>query len=216
MINGKKISLKYTTLLLLVAAIFVTCVKPPSYPNEPSITFDNLRLIDNEFGFDTIILTVYFKDGNGDMGLTADEIDAPYNAYEIQKDNAGKTLKFGDVGTPAFNFWDYEIINGDTIYVLRNPHFFNFLVEFYVKNSNGEFEHKEYRQWCIDQGVCIPFHGRYEPISDWDREEPLEGTISYTMSSTQFPKGDMFFKISLYDRALNLSNEVSSDTISIQ
>ena len=57
----------------------VGCLTPPDYPDEPSIEFKAFDVIRNArprpfTPVDTLKITVSFKDGNGDLGLTADEI----------------------------------------------------------------------------------------------------------------------------------------------
>ncbi len=210
---------KYTILLLAIPILFFGCKRPPDYPDIPEITFESIEYIEadgmNSF-FDTIRLAVYFQDGDGDLGLNADQIDDPYNPYNVELDINGDSIRFGDPGATSFNFYDYEVVGSDSFKVERNPHFFNFLVEFYEETSPGTFEHKDYRNWCINNNVCIPFHGRFEPLSEGSKTEPLEGTISYSMLSSQFPKGNVKFKIKIFDRSLNESNTVESTIINIK
>ncbi len=63
------------------------CLTPPDYPDEPSIEFKEFEVIRNArprpfSPVDTFKITVSFKDGNGDLGLSDDEIQnqpPPYN-----------------------------------------------------------------------------------------------------------------------------------------
>ena len=58
------------------------CLTPPDYPDEPSIEFKSLTRTRNTpprpfVVTDTFAITVSFRDGNGDLGLTADDILQP-------------------------------------------------------------------------------------------------------------------------------------------
>ena len=207
---------KYTTLFLLTVMTLAGCKKPPEYPNEPDITFNSISYKNSGGIFDSITIAVDFKDGDGDLGLLADETDYPYNPYFFLLDSNKDTIRLGNPQAPPFNFYDYEIIENDTFYIERNPTFFNFLVEVYIEDANGDFYHQEYRDWCISSNICIPFHGRFPPLSDRTKPEPLEGTIRYTIASSQFPKARIKFKVSIYDRDLNKSNEVETDVLDLR
>lgn len=58
------------------------CLSAPTYPIEPSIEFKDLQVVRNSPGrgeilTDTFKITINFRDGDGDLGLTNDEIAAP-------------------------------------------------------------------------------------------------------------------------------------------
>lgn len=64
--------LRFSIFLLAALTVFQYCVKPPDYPNEPVITFKNLSknsqkqsAIDDT---DTLLVTLTFTDGDGDLG----------------------------------------------------------------------------------------------------------------------------------------------------
>jgi hypothetical protein len=51
------------------------CFDPPEYPVTPEIEFENIQFKDvADPGFDSLILTISFKDGDGDLGLRGDEL----------------------------------------------------------------------------------------------------------------------------------------------
>jgi len=70
MINRKK----YQYLLAFVIIVFVvSCIKPPNFPVEPNITFKLMSTNSvNEFA-DSIVVTFEYEDGDGDLGVTADD-----------------------------------------------------------------------------------------------------------------------------------------------
>ena len=74
-------------LLALGGAATSGCLKAPDFPVEPTITFNNLRKIyappavAGATPADTLVFALDFQDGDGDLGLDADDAKvAPYNA----------------------------------------------------------------------------------------------------------------------------------------
>ena len=58
--------------LIVLAAAFQFCVKPPNYPKEPVIEFLNMSknlIRQTPLGTDTIRVTISFTDGDGDLGF---------------------------------------------------------------------------------------------------------------------------------------------------
>jgi hypothetical protein len=69
-------------LALLGLLLVVSCFEPPQYSIIPSIEFENVRTKDvaDPNVSDTLIVTVSFKDGDGDLGRNRDtENDPPFN-----------------------------------------------------------------------------------------------------------------------------------------
>ena len=75
---------------LLVVALFcgmfvTSCLNPPDYPDAPEITFKDVSYkkggpsADGGFDPDTVFLTLSFKDGDGDVGVSTDEFSPPFN-----------------------------------------------------------------------------------------------------------------------------------------
>ena len=69
-------------LLSLVALGFTSCLSAPSYSNTPEISFESIkhdRYNINGSLIDSVIITINFQDGDGDLGLTNTEATvAPY------------------------------------------------------------------------------------------------------------------------------------------
>jgi hypothetical protein len=67
--------------VLIVSMVLGSCFNPPEFPNVPEIAFDRIEF--NDGGeVDSLVLYITFKDGDGDLGLSAEKIDdlgAPYN-----------------------------------------------------------------------------------------------------------------------------------------
>ncbi|SRR5258706_5196216 len=157
--------------MVVLAVTFNACFKAPEFPIVPEITFNNLvfKDVSAPSSADTLILTVNFKDGDGDLGLDDSETDYPYNDKFYFKVNgqrgyfpAGTTV-FND-GTlmsyktkrttndtlPAFvtpyNCSNWDVITdtktgkvSDTLYFQLNPNHYNFFVDFYIKQPDNSF-----------------------------------------------------------------------------
>ena len=92
-LNNKMIRLlTYFILFVTLSLFFSGCKKPPEWDKTPFIEF---REISNKHYInptkcnnlsgecDTIFITIYFKDGDGDIGLTTDDSITPYHANNI-------------------------------------------------------------------------------------------------------------------------------------
>ncbi|NJO02814.1 MAG: hypothetical protein HC880_15040 [Bacteroidia bacterium] len=73
-----------------------------------------------------------------------------------------------------------------------------------------------------DEELGAGFSGRFEPLFEDDKPNPIEGTISAKLDFLHDPEGELepntilFFRVQIQDRDLNLSNEVATDTILIR
>lgn len=71
------VSPKITFIFSFVSIVFVvsSCFKREAYPIEPIISEPTVKVLG-----DSALLTFAFTDGDGDIGLTPNEIDAPYDS----------------------------------------------------------------------------------------------------------------------------------------
>jgi hypothetical protein len=78
------------TFRLLVIAVFCgalasSCFNPPEYPDAPVIHYKSVSYVkggtldDGTEAADSIIVVLTFQDGNGDVGVGADEVNPPFN-----------------------------------------------------------------------------------------------------------------------------------------
>ncbi|MBX0290253.1 hypothetical protein K3G63_07375 [Hymenobacter sp. HSC-4F20] len=64
----------------------VSCISPPDYSDTPEIEFKNIytQRFDRAIGtYDSVAVTVAFKDGDGDLGLNNGETSPPFNEFNI-------------------------------------------------------------------------------------------------------------------------------------
>ncbi|TFV97305.1 hypothetical protein E4S40_01210 [Algoriphagus kandeliae] len=206
--------------ILLVSS----CVNPPeNFPSIPSITFESLEYVPTS-GPDSLIIGIDFQDAEGDLGLSATDINPPFNALEYQRNVAGNLITYSTrpPEAPSYNPIDWvidPIINNqvvkDTIWVKQNPNQYNIFVKFFIKR-NGQFT--EFR-W-EDPPFYTTFNGRFPRILTTDDGQAVEGNIKYAMLSSGwesiFRNDTIRIDIQIQDRQLNRSNEVSSDQVTLR
>ena len=71
-------------LLVATGAAVSSCLNPPDYPVTPTIEFKGIDakrvVLMNSLGtYDSVRVTVKFQDGDGDLGLSNDDTDPPFN-----------------------------------------------------------------------------------------------------------------------------------------
>ena len=202
-------------LFLFFTVFWITgCKKPPEYSDVPVLTevtqagFSQGIPNDTLTPPDTIKLGVYFRDGNGNMGLTDADAGWPYHEINFILNDDGERIQPGDPGAPAVGPCNYhEGADGNLYLGELNEAHNNFIVDFYTQQPDGSFQKED---------LCIGYSGRFPPIYKDEVEEVLEGNIKYTITSYFFPKGYVKFDIAVYDRALNKSNTVTTPPIFVQ
>ena len=116
---------KYSSLIFasLFVLLVTACYEPPEYPDNPIISFKDLRFIQVDDGQDSLILTFNFTDGDGDLGLSnnvntnPEDFRPPYHSFNAVFDDEGELILFGDTSI-AFPT------------ILRDPFGFDFQGEF--------------------------------------------------------------------------------------
>lgn len=74
----RKLSSILMSLLFVGIISLEGCYSPPEFPNTPRITFKEVCFKQAE-GADSLIISIDFQDGDGDLGLSEDEVTSPYN-----------------------------------------------------------------------------------------------------------------------------------------
>jgi hypothetical protein len=206
----------------------LSCFDPPEFPIQPAIEFQEVYFRDVPVEDDTIVLIFKFKDGDGDIGLNAQEIAYPYNELFYFQDGSGNLVTYSYYGQPGFedlppfadpynctNWVIDPLINGsiveDTVYYERNPNYFNIFVQFFIKQNDGTFEEFNWLTEFKFPNCGFAYHGRLPVLSkNLERKIPLEGTIRYDLKSKGFKAlfGARTLKLRFWiqDRAFNISN----------
>jgi len=113
----KKLLVINSCLLVFLMCSALFCDKPPQYDVVPHIEYletKRTRTIVDGFFVDYIIPVIHFEDGNGDLGLTAENVNTPpfnegdnrsnyFIEYYIKKNNVFEPLNLPF--TPTYRFF---------------------------------------------------------------------------------------------------------------
>lgn len=213
----------------------ISCFQAPTYDVIPEISFNNIVFSEGatEIAADTLILTINFKDGDGNLGLTKSTADAsaPYNDLwylryddfyvDYDAEESINYVTYSDRTDPKYVDFlppyefpyfcqNYNIIDQDTFYVESNEYHHNIIVDYYVK-KNGTYTKFDF-ETAFDPICGENFHGRFPLLNESLRDRPLEGTLKYKMESVGFKflfrLDTLALEVYIYDRALNKSNVI--------
>jgi hypothetical protein len=189
----------------------------------PEIGFSSLEYVGTS-AQDSLLLTINFKDAEGDLGLSATDINAPFNPLNFKRDAAGNLITYDrrPSNAPSYNPIDWvidpivnNVIVKDTVWVEQNDNQYNIFVRFYIKR-NGQF--REFR-WQAPPFFAT-FNGRFPRVLTTEVGQAVEGKITYRMLSSGwesiFRNDTIRIDVQIQDRALNRSNEVSSPQLTLK
>jgi hypothetical protein len=202
-------------------------------------------------GSDSIVVALRFKDGDGDIGLDNSFKDPTFSLekfyffYDATRDGFFfSTLAESNVNyqfkknnpqfdlpefTPPFSCSNWQVKRNvsnqplDTIYTEFNPDFYNVIIEYLIKQTDGTF-----KKYDVDEEFLYPFcgdrtlgGGRIPNLSkNVGSPTPLDGKIVWSIKSFGF---DAIFSIKILklriyikDRALHKSNIVESKEFTLQ
>lgn len=103
--------IKGLALLSFLVIIFGSCFDPPEFPVVPEIEFEKIEFIDSPkpSDFDSLIIHINFKDGDGDLGFNEGpaDISDPYHDAYFYQENDGSieplTTSSGFVGDNEYD-----------------------------------------------------------------------------------------------------------------
>ena len=74
------------------------CFSPPEFSNVPKIDYESIVFRAGATGAaDTLILSLTFQDGDGDIGLSDEETDPPFHSTNYYIENGGDTTRLATV-----------------------------------------------------------------------------------------------------------------------
>ncbi len=202
------------------------CYREPDISDTPIVEFRDLKFVQGP-SFDSLILSFYFEDGDGNVGLFSNETFPPYHPFDYVVDANDSLVTLSsdapppyslitpgtlsetflsdtDIRTP-YNCEDYAIIDfgtgADTFFIKKNEFHYNLHLVFYRK-VNGVFEEIDLESVFGVTSCGITYDGRI-PVFDEesvDNKRPVRGTITYPITSSGFPFifGNDPFKIEFY------------------
>ena len=215
---------------LYLLIFIISCKNDDNISETPSISHESIvfKKSPNNITQDSLILTINFIDGNGDLGLSNDENNYPYHPYNAIIDQNFNWVTYGSMDVspplyvyepngmyypfsnednrPSFNCEDYIIdtitssTELDTFYIQQNENNKNIYVEFYKKNGNN-FEIIDWRRIFDEEFGCgIDFNSRFPPLNVGNSSQLLSGKLRYSMVSYGFEiiLKNDIFKLKIY------------------
>jgi len=203
-------------LLILVLFAFISCEKDEGVSKIPSISYENIEFKKsiNNITQDSLILTINFIDGDGNLGLSNDENNYPYHPYNAIIDQEFNWVTLGSStvtpplyvyepnGTyysfsnsdnrPSYNCEDYIIDTVsttsklDTFFIQKNDFNKNIFIEF-LKKENNDFKIIDWKRIFDEEYGCgIDFNSRFPPLNISNSSQLLSGKLRYGMVSYGF------------------------------
>lgn len=210
---------------LVTSLVLYSCVEDNNVSTIPSISYENLifKKSNNSFNQDSLIITINFIDGDGNLGLSNNENNYPYHPYNaiidqdfnwvtigstdvnpplyVYEPNGVYYLYNNDDNRPTFNCDNYIIdtINSttqlDTFYIQKNENNKNIFIEFYKKDNN-EFILIDWKRIFDEEYGCgIDFNSRFPSLNISNSNQLLSGKLRYSMVSYGF---DMILKNDIF------------------
>lgn len=83
--------------LFAASAVVTSCFDPPDFSTTPQIDFVDLYFREGttQNPTDSLVLTISFRDGDGDLGLAGDQIEEPYNDIFYGLASNGEVIEAG-------------------------------------------------------------------------------------------------------------------------
>lgn len=226
--------------LLLLAFIFMGCPEPPEFENTPRIKFENLEFSTRQnedqpnIAEDVLTLTIYFEDGDGDLGLSDRDQEPAY--FALLNENNELIFIGSQPNLPPYSPLNWlavsendtlETVRGrngildvfvtaDTFLIERNESYYNiFIKTFYQPPGENDFIEFKWEEAPYFQ----TFNGRFPILNTEDYSRPINGTLSYNLVSLGF-RGifrnyPMYIETYIIDRAGNKSNVIQTETIQL-
>ena len=83
--------MRITYILLLISILFSSCYPSPTFPEKPEIELENFYFVENS-QTDSLVISLSFTDGDGDLGLSNLDTDFPYHQFNVFSSETGEEL----------------------------------------------------------------------------------------------------------------------------
>jgi hypothetical protein len=174
--------------LLSLGAGLTGCLNEPSYPNTPAIEFDNIRL-------------QRFPVANSTV-----PIDSVYITVRFQDGDGDLGLNTVEAQSAPYGSKDRAAVNYINTAFIKNP------------NNGGQFDSARIFYNYLPKRDLYSLFDHLSPTTD-NRKAPLRGTLTraygFYLGSPYLPGQEIKFRVSIYDRALNHSNEIETTSLVI-
>lgn len=82
--------MRISLVIIFLSFIISSCIDRPEFPVVPKIEFRNVYFVDSNT--DSLVVTLHFEDGDGDLGLRTDQSSFPYHQYNFYSVKDGEEL----------------------------------------------------------------------------------------------------------------------------
>lgn len=221
----------------LVAVAFLglgllSCFDPPEYPVEPEIEFRKIYFKDDPNSADSLVIEIFFKDGDGNLGLAANElgcydIDGKSVCFQDRFQfvvntgpNQGKRLNYAikrtdpnpDIRSLPDYVKPYDCINWELEKNAAGQVIDTLYIELNPDHYNiyVDFLVKQadgsFEEFDFREEYCTTYDGRFPILSkDPSQKNPLEGVIRYAMQGLGF---DLVFSIKTLKLRIQIQDRV--------
>ncbi len=218
--------------------LLLGCFEAPNFPDTPKIAFENVEFKEGNSIFDSLIISVQYEDGNGDLGLDDSFTDPKYAEGFYYTFPNGDTISIKHIGqsidietfteVPPYahpftcvNWVETPTLSGeviqDTLFYVPNDDHFNIFVKFLFrdKGASDDTPFEEFDWIGSDElATCgSPIDARFPILKDLSESNaPIEGVLRYGFVSSGliplFKDREMKLEVSIQDRELQRSNTV--------
>jgi hypothetical protein len=98
-------------LFVISVLTFSACFNPPEFNNVPSIEFEGITFSKAPNGLDSLVVSVSFKDGDGDLGLSANsgaDLEPPYHEINFYSNDNGQLYPINGIRIESFTGYTYK------------------------------------------------------------------------------------------------------------
>jgi hypothetical protein len=98
-------------LFVISVVVFSACFNPPEYNNVPNIEFEGVSFSKSPNGQDSLVVSVSFKDGDGDLGLSANsgpDTESPYHEINFFSNDNGALYPINGIRIENFSGYTYK------------------------------------------------------------------------------------------------------------
>ncbi len=212
--NSKILNANFIWMISFILIFLHSCRTPPEYSNVPFILFQDIERIEGS----RFAITFYFEDGNADLGLNANGVDAnsPFNASFYITAPFTEPCNYKDTLTSPF-LNPEQALTDTIVKTYDNPTGRNVELSLLVKNGETYTE----RFYGISENCNINdtiYHPpiRFPRISETIIDEPVDGTVRFEIDLSFTPllsTDTVVLEFFIFDRALNRSNTVRTDPV---
>ena len=98
-------------MFVISIVLFGACFNQPEFSNSPTIEYEGISFQKAPNGLDSLIVSISFKDGDGDLGLSASgqqDSESPFHEIDFYANDNGALYPIPGIRIPNFTGYRYE------------------------------------------------------------------------------------------------------------